>query len=141
RGRSGPHRNAGTGSRRRSAADQAQAAPVRRPQSARGLIPAPTMKAILSVALSLSKGASRMDAIRRAKGHGAIGKRALPALLAAPLLCGMAPGDMSVAAFLARANAVTRLGPLAMATPDAYRLKNEVIATARRYKARIDAQR
>jgi len=70
-----------------------------------------------------------------------IGKRALPALLAAPLLCGMAPGDMSVAAFLARANAVTRLGPLAMATPEAYRLKNEVIATARRYKARIDTQR
>src|SRR3546814_14171460 len=53
----------------------------------------------------------------------------------------MAPGDMSVAAFLARANAVTRLGPLAMATPEAYRLKNGVIATARRYKARIDAQR
>src|SRR3546814_14010775 len=52
----------------------------------------------------------------------------------------MAPGDMSVAAFLARANAVTRLGPLAMATPEAYRLKNEVIATARRYKARIDDQ-
>src|SRR3546814_1443461 len=48
---------------------------------------------------------------------------------------------MSVAAFLAHANAVTRLGPLAMATPEAYRLKNEVIATARRYKARIDAQR
>ena len=52
----------------------------------------------------------------------------------------MAPGDMSVAAFLARANNVMRLGPLAAATPEAYRLKNEVIATAKRYKARIDAQ-
>src|SRR3546814_8004336 len=53
----------------------------------------------------------------------------------------MWPGARIVAAFLARANAVTRLGPLAMATPESYRLKNEVIATARRYKARIDVQR
>ncbi len=52
----------------------------------------------------------------------------------------MAPGDMSVAAFLARANNIMRLGPLAAVTPEAYRLKNEVIATAKRYKARIDAQ-
>ena len=53
----------------------------------------------------------------------------------------MAPGDMSVAAFLARANGVMRLGQFAAATPEAHRLKNEVIATAHRYKARIDAQR
>lgn len=36
---------------------------------------------------------------------------------AAALLCGMAPGDMSVAAFLARADNLLRLGPLALATP------------------------
>lgn len=67
---------------------------------------------------------------------------ALAALCAGGLLCGMAaPGDMSVAAFLARADAVMRLGPLAMATPDAHRLKAEVIAAGKRYKARIDAQR
>src|SRR3546814_13393968 len=53
----------------------------------------------------------------------------------------MAPGCMGVAAFIARANAVRRRWPVAMATPEAYRLKNKVIATARRYKARIDAQR
>src|SRR3546814_9538410 len=53
----------------------------------------------------------------------------------------MAPGDMSVATFLARANNIMRLGPLAAATPEAYQLKNEVIATAKRYKARIDAPR
>jgi len=64
-----------------------------------------------------------------------------PALLAGLLLCGMAPGDMSVAAFLARSDAILRFGPLAMATPEASRLKSEVVATARRYKARIDAER
>lgn len=64
-----------------------------------------------------------------------------PALLAGLLLCGMAPGDMSVAAFLARSDAILRFGPLAMATPEASRLKGEVVATARRYKARIDAER
>src|SRR3546814_19311091 len=53
----------------------------------------------------------------------------------------MAPGDMSVATFLARANNIMRLGPLAAATPEASQLKNEVIATAKRYKARIAAQR
>jgi hypothetical protein len=69
------------------------------------------------------------------------GKRALLALLAAPLLCAMAPGDMSVAAFLARSDAILRFGPLAMATPEASRLKGEVVATAKRYKTRIDAER
>jgi len=67
--------------------------------------------------------------------------RAGPALLAGILLCGMAPGEMSVAAFLARSDAVLRLGPLAMATPEASRLKGEVVAAAKRYKARIDAER
>lgn len=62
-------------------------------------------------------------------------------MAAGVMLSGMAPGDMSVAAFLARADAVMRLGPLAMATPDAHRLKGEVIAAGKRYKARIDAQR
>lgn len=33
------------------------------------------------------------------------------------------------------------LGPLAMAAPDAHRLKAEVIDAARRYKSRNDAQR
>lgn len=53
----------------------------------------------------------------------------------------MAPGDMSVAAFLARAASLERLGPLALATPQGNRLKSEVIAAGKRYKARIDAQR
>ena len=72
-----------------------------------------------------------------------IGKRAriLPVLLGSALLCGMAPGDMSVAAFLARADSISRLGPLALATPQGNQLKNEVIAAGKRYKARIDADR
>lgn len=53
----------------------------------------------------------------------------------------MAPGDMSVAAFLARAGSLERLGPLALATPQGLQLKNEVIAAGKRYKARIDAER
>jgi hypothetical protein len=44
----------------------------------------------------------------------------------------MAPGDMSVAAFLARAGSLERLGPLALATPQGLQLKNEVIAAERR---------
>lgn len=67
--------------------------------------------------------------------------RVLPALLAAPFLCAMAPGDMSVAAFLARATSLERLGPLALATPQGNQLKGEVIAAGKRYKARIDADR
>ncbi len=67
--------------------------------------------------------------------------RLLPALLAIPLLCGMAPGDMSVAAFLVRADSISRLGPLALATPQGNQLKGEVIAAGKRYKARIDADR
>ncbi len=65
----------------------------------------------------------------------------LPLVLAAPLLCAMAPGDMSVAAFLARAGSLERLGPLALATPQGLQLKNEVVAAGKRYKARIDAER
>ncbi|QCB54734.1 hypothetical protein E5675_10005 [Sphingopyxis sp. PAMC25046] len=67
--------------------------------------------------------------------------RLLPLLLIAPLLCAMAPGDMSVAAFLARAASIERLGPLALATPQGHQLKGEVIAAGKRYKARIDAER
>lgn len=67
--------------------------------------------------------------------------RCLPVLLSAPLLCAMAPGDMSVAAFLVRADSLSRLGPLALATPQGNQLKGEVIAAAKRYKARIDADR
>ena len=67
--------------------------------------------------------------------------RILPLLLAAPLLCAMAPGDMSVAAFLARAASIERLGPLAFATPQGHQLKSEVVAAGKRYKARIDAER
>lgn len=66
---------------------------------------------------------------------------ALAALGAGVLLCGMAPGDMSVAAFLQRASLLERLGPLAIATPDAQYLKAEVVAAGKRYKARIDADR
>lgn len=57
------------------------------------------------------------------------------------MLCGMAPGDMSVATFLARAGQLERLGPLAIATPEAHYLKGEVVAAGKRYKARIDAER
>ena len=72
-----------------------------------------------------------------------IGKRAriLPVLLSGGLLCGMAPGDMSVAAFLTRADSISRLGPLALATPQGNQLKGEVIAAGKLYKARIDADR
>jgi hypothetical protein len=65
----------------------------------------------------------------------------LAALGAGVLLCGMAPGDMSVAAFLQRASLLQRLGPLAIATPEAQVLKGEVVAAGKRYKARIDADR
>lgn len=65
----------------------------------------------------------------------------LSIVLAAPLLCAMAPGDMSVSAFLARAASLERLGPLALATPQGHQLKAEVIAAGKRYKARIDAER
>ena len=67
--------------------------------------------------------------------------RLLPAMLAAPFLLAMAPGDMSVAAFLARANSLERLGPLALATPQGNQLKDEVVAAGKRYKARIEAER
>ncbi len=67
--------------------------------------------------------------------------RLLPALFVAPLLCAMAPGDMSVSAFLARAASLERLGPLALATPQGNQLRGEVIAAGKRYKARIDAER
>jgi hypothetical protein len=66
---------------------------------------------------------------------------ALAALGAGVMLCGMAPGDMSVAAFLARAGSIERLGPLAIATPEAQYLKGQVVAAGKRYKARIDAER
>src|SRR3546814_11433595 len=84
------------------------------------------MKAITTVALSLSKGASRIgapfgclagaqDGLRQAQGHGSIRKTVIPALLAASILTGMAPGDLSTAAFLARADRVIRFGPPALA--------------------------
>lgn len=60
---------------------------------------------------------------------------------AGAMLCGMAPGDMTVATFLTRADMVMRLGPLALATPEASRLKGEVIAAGKRYQARIEAER
>ena len=67
--------------------------------------------------------------------------RLVPAVLAAPFLCAMAPGDMSVAAFLTRATSLERLGPLALATPQGNQLKGEVVAAGKRYKARIEAER
>lgn len=66
---------------------------------------------------------------------------ALLSVAAGALLCAMAPGDMSVATFLSRADAVMRLGPFALAAPDADRLKGEVIAAGKRYEARIAAER
>lgn len=66
---------------------------------------------------------------------------AFAALGAGVLLGAMAPGDMSVATFLARASLIERLGPLAIATPEAQYLKGEVVAAGKRYKARIDAER
>lgn len=66
---------------------------------------------------------------------------AFAALGAGIMLCGMAPGDMNIAVFLARASVLERLGPLAIAAPDAQLLKGEVIAAGKRYKARIDAER
>lgn len=47
----------------------------------------------------------------------------------------------SVAHFLARAEPLMRLGPLALASPEASRLKAEVIHVARLYKSRNDAMR
>jgi hypothetical protein len=71
------------------------------------------------------------------------GKRARiwPILFTAPLLCAAAQGEMSVAAFLTRADSLARLGPLALATPQGKQLKGEVVAAGKRYKARIDADR
>ena len=66
---------------------------------------------------------------------------AFAALGAGVMLGGMAPGDMSVATFLSRASLIERLGPLAIATPEAQYLKGEVVAAGKRYKARIDAER
>jgi hypothetical protein len=66
---------------------------------------------------------------------------AFAAFGAGVMLCGMAAGDMNIAAFLARADSISRLGPLALATPEGHRLKGEVVGAAQRYKARIDAQR
>ena len=67
--------------------------------------------------------------------------RLVPVVLAAPFLCAMAPGDMSVATFLTRATSLERLGPLALATPQGNQLKGEVVAAGKRYKARIEAER
>lgn len=67
--------------------------------------------------------------------------QSLVALGAGVMLCGMTPGKMSVATFLARAAVLERLGPLALAAPDAQVLKSEVIRAGKRYKARIDADR
>lgn len=47
----------------------------------------------------------------------------------------------SVAHFLARAEPLMRLGPLALASPEASRLKAEVVHVARLYKSRNDAMR
>ena len=76
------------------------------------------MEATITINPNPSKGACPTSALR----FGSIGKRALPAMMAGAMLCGMAPGDMSVAAFLLRADSVSRLGPLAIATPEGIRL-------------------
>lgn len=51
------------------------------------------------------------------------------------------PPRGSVAEFLDRAEPLMAMGPLALAHPDADRLKAQVIDAARRYKSRNDAQK
>ena len=63
------------------------------------------------------------------------------ALAAGLVLTAASPGDMSVATFLQRAEALQRLGPLALAMPETDQLKGEVIAAGKRYQARIEADR
>lgn len=61
------------------------------------------------------------------------------ALIAAPALA--APGDMSVAAFLARANALKAKGPLALLSPDIKILQGEAQAAGMAYRAQLEAER
>lgn len=65
---------------------------------------------------------------------------ALPlAALAPPALA--APGDMSVATFLEKANGLKRRGPLALVHADYRLLRSEAEAGARLYRGRLAADR
>ncbi|WP_144039859.1 hypothetical protein [Novosphingobium sp. TH158] len=71
-------------------------------------------------------------------------KRALaivPLLLAAAAPAHAAPGDMSVAAFLAKVDALKAKGIAAMFSSDIKMLKNEAMAAGLAYKARLERER
>ena len=53
------------------------------------------------------------------------------ALAAGLVLTAASPGDMSVATFLQRAEALQRLGPLALAMPETDQLKGCLLYTSR----------
>lgn len=60
-------------------------------------------------------------------------------LFATPLLA--APGDMNVAAFLAKADALRAKGPMALFSSDYKLLKSEGEAAGADYRARLNAER
>lgn len=64
----------------------------------------------------------------------------LVAAFGAPSASAQAPRG-SVAEFLARAEPLIAMGPMALTHPDAPRLKADVLDAARRYKSRNDAQK
>ena len=59
--------------------------------------------------------------------------------LASPLMA--APGDMNVAAFLARADALRAKGPMALFSSDFKLLKSEGEAAGEAYRSRLNAER
>lgn len=59
--------------------------------------------------------------------------------LASPLLA--APGDMNVAAFLAKADALRAKGPMALFSSDFKLLKSEGEAAGEAYRSRLNAER
>lgn len=66
---------------------------------------------------------------------------ALLALPAFTILLTAASGDMSVATFLSKADALKAKGVLAMGSPDIDLLKTEVQGASKAYRARIDADK
>ena len=63
------------------------------------------------------------------------------AALALPAAALAAPGDMSVAAFLTRANALKEQGPMALFSPDLTLLKSEGKAAGESYRSRLINER
>lgn len=66
---------------------------------------------------------------------------ALTMVLALPLAAWAAPGDMSVATFLAKADRLQSLGPAALLSSDLNLLKSEGKAGGESYKARLMRER